>query len=108
MNIQRRFLMAAAASPWVAPFATLAQTPARLRRIGLLANASAQQHMPAPIEALREGLRALGYVEGSTLEIEYRWSEGKADRLPELAADLVRAKVELIVASGDEIGRAHV
>jgi putative ABC transport system substrate-binding protein len=106
MTIPRRLLVAAATSAWVAPFAGFAQTPARPRRIGVLANASAQPHMPAPIEALREGLRALGHVEGSTLEIEYRWAEGKADRLPELAADLVRAKVELIVASGDAPTRA--
>ena len=90
----------------VAPLAGRSQPPAQIRRIGLLVNASAEPRMPAPVEALREALRELGYVEGRTIEIEYRWSEGKAERLPELAADLVRAKVELIVAAGDAPTRA--
>ena len=50
------------------------------------------------VDGLIEGLRALGYVEGRNIRFEYRWAEGRFDRLPELAADLVRLKVDVIVA----------
>jgi putative ABC transport system substrate-binding protein len=79
---------------------------AKVPRIGLLAAGSPLPSLPRPIEALREGLRDLGYVEGRTIQIEYRWAEGKPERLPALATDLVRADVDLIVASGDAAIRA--
>ena len=94
-------LGAACAAVWVQ---SLAQGP--IARIGVLASASGLPQVPAPIQALREGLRALGYVEGRTLEIEYRWADGNAARLPELAAELVRSRVALIVATGDAPIRA--
>ena len=56
--------------------------------------------MVSRVEGLRAGLRDLGYVEGKNLVIEYRWAEGKAERLPELAAELVRLNVDLIVTHG--------
>ena len=62
--------------------------------------------MPRPVEALRRALRELGYIEGQTLQIDYRWAEGRAERLPELAAGLVSSRVDLIVASGDGAIRA--
>jgi putative ABC transport system substrate-binding protein len=89
-----------------APIVGRTQAPARVHRIGLLVNASAQPRMPPPVQALREALGELGYVEGRNIEIEYRWSEGRAERLPDLAAELVRAGVELIVAAGDAPTRA--
>jgi putative ABC transport system substrate-binding protein len=55
---------------------------------------------PARIEAFRQGLRELGYVEGKNIIIEWRYAEGKLDRLPALAAELVRLKVDIIVTSG--------
>jgi len=103
---RRPLIKAAAGSLLAVHLACLAQAPARMHRIGLLANASPQPRMPAPVEALRDALHELGYVEGRTIEIEYRWAEGKAERLPELAADLVRARVDLIVATGDTSIRA--
>jgi putative ABC transport system substrate-binding protein len=54
------------------------------------------------IEAFRQGLRELGYAEGRNVSIEYRWAEGRAERLQALAAELVRLKVDVIVASGVE------
>src|SRR4029453_14201547 len=52
------------------------------------------------VEALRAGLRDLGYVEGKNIVIEYRWAEGKYDRLPNLVAELVALKVDVIVTTG--------
>ena len=53
-------------------------------------------------EAIRQALRELGYIEGQNIAIEYRYAEGKRDRLPELAAELVRLKVDIIVVAGGD------
>ncbi len=58
------------------------------------------------VEGFRQGLRENGYVEGQNIAIEYRWAEGKLDRLPKLAADLVSHKVDIIVTHGDAAIRA--
>src|SRR5262249_60513196 len=76
--------------------ATHAQQPGKVHRIGYLAATTASAHARY-VEALRLGLHDLGYVEGENLAIEYRWAEDKYDRLPDLAAELVRMKVDLIV-----------
>jgi putative ABC transport system substrate-binding protein len=57
-------------------------------------------------EAVRQGLRELGYVEGRNIIMEYRYAEGKLDRLPDLAADLVRSKVDLIIVGGTRVALA--
>jgi putative ABC transport system substrate-binding protein len=81
-----------------------AQQPPKVPRIGFLgASISATV---ARTEAFRQGLRELGYVEGKNIVIEYRDAEGKLDRLPSLAADLVRLKVEVIVTGGSINTRA--
>src|SRR6266446_3521573 len=72
------------------------------RRIGLLGAASPDAYAPF-VAAFRSALNEAGYVEGRNLEIEFRWAEGHYDRLPELAADLVRSRVEVIVTSGGDI-----
>jgi putative tryptophan/tyrosine transport system substrate-binding protein len=72
-----------------------AQQPTKVPRIGYLV-ASNPSPASARIEAFRQGLRDLGYIEGQNLIIEYRYAEGKLDRLPELAAELVRLKVDAI------------
>lgn len=75
-----------------------AQQPKKIPRIGLLSpfppSGSALWH-----EAFRQGLRDLGWIEGQNIMIEYRYAEGRSDRLPDLAADLVRLKVDIIVTS---------
>ncbi len=86
-----------------------AQQPTKVHRIGFLISASAEgigsesenydatEHF---IEAFRQGLRELGYVEGKNFVLEIHWGEAKRDRLSNLAAELVRLKVDLIVAEG--------
>ena len=74
-----------------------AQQPKKLPRIGFLSAASSSA-ISARVEAFRQGLRELGYVEGKNIFIEWRFAEGKSDRLPSLAAEVVRLKVDLIVA----------
>ena len=75
-----------------------AQQPKKVARIGFLAApaATGYQHYTA---AFRQGLRELGYVEGQNIVIEYRWADGNYERLPDLAAELARLKVDLIVAA---------
>ena len=74
-----------------------AQQPKKVPRIGFL-NTASRTIASARMEAFRQGLRDLGYVEGQNIIIEYRYAEGKTDRLPDLAAELVRFKVDVIVA----------
>ena len=76
-----------------------AQQPTKIPRISYLTGNSPSTN-PARIEALRQGLRELGYMKGKNIIIEWRYAEGKADRLPALAAELVRLKVEVIVTTG--------
>ena len=73
----------------------------KVPRIGFLVPGSSST-FSARIEALRQGLRDLGYVEGKDIVIEYRYAEGKLERLPNLAAELIRLKFDLIVAAGSE------
>jgi len=81
-----------------APLATDAQQPSRVPRIGYLEFGTAAPGTSF-LEAFRQGLRDLGWVEGQNIAIEVRYAEGKRDQLPELAAELVRRKVDLIFAS---------
>jgi putative ABC transport system substrate-binding protein len=76
-----------------------AQQTNKVPRIGYL-SAARRSALAARTEAFRQGLRELGYVEGKDIVIEYRFAEGKLDRLSELAAELVRLKVDVIVATG--------
>jgi putative tryptophan/tyrosine transport system substrate-binding protein len=97
-------LLGGAAVAW--PLAVGAQQTAdKVHRIGLLSSVTAAGYA-RQLEALRQGLRELGYIEGKNLVIEYRWAEGKYDRLAELAAELVRLKVNLIVTHGTPGSRA--
>jgi len=76
-----------------------AQQPAKVPRIGFLSAASPSANT-ARIEAFRQGLHELGYVEEKNIVIEYRYADERFDRLPALAAELIRLKVEVIVTSG--------
>jgi putative ABC transport system substrate-binding protein len=81
-----------------------AQQPAKIPRIGCLLIAASPN--PARREAFRQGLRELGYVEGKNIIVEYRYAEGKLDRISVLAAELVRLKVDIIVTTGPTGTRA--
>lgn len=76
-----------------------AQPTGRVHRIGFLSPVASQPAPLPPVEALREGLRAEGFVEGRNLAVEWRFAEWKLERLPGLAAELVHLKVEVIVAA---------
>src|SRR4030095_15426686 len=78
---------------------TEAQQPAKVHRIGFLGNSTAALEANL-IGPFREGMSALGYIEGQNIFIEYRWAEGKYERFPELIGELVRLKVEIIVTAG--------
>jgi ABC-type uncharacterized transport system substrate-binding protein len=91
---RRTFVAGTGAVLLAAPLAAEAQPAGKVYRIGLLSPAS----QGLGIEAFREGLRALGYVEGHNIVIEYRSAEGRFDRLPDLSAQLVHLKVDVIVA----------
>jgi putative ABC transport system substrate-binding protein len=88
-----------------APLAAEAQPAGKIPHIGFLSTTSLSI-ISARIEALRQGLRELGYVEGRTIVIEWRSAEGKADLIPALAVELVRLKVDIIVAAGATDTRA--
>ncbi len=103
---RRTFLGTLAGSLLAAPLAARADQTADATRIGYL-SLSRSSFTARFLEAFRQGLRELGYLEGRNIVVEYRWAEGGSAQLPELAADLVRLNVRLIVAvSNREIAAA--
>lgn len=84
----------------VAPLAADAQQPGTVFRIGFLSGGALPSEAERPPSALRQALQGLGYVEGKNVIFEGRWAEGKIDRLPDLAAELVRGKVDVIITIG--------
>jgi putative tryptophan/tyrosine transport system substrate-binding protein len=101
---RRAFLTTLAGGLLAAPLAAEAQQTGKVPSIGYLSGPSLSANA-ARIEALRQGLRELGYVEGKNLVIEWRSADGKLDRLPGLAAELVHLKVAVIVTSGGALTR---
>jgi len=101
MIARRAFLRTLAGSLLAAPVAAEAQQPAKVARIGFLGPETVSGSK-SRVDALRAGLRDLGYVEGKNIVIEFRWAEGKYDRLPDLATELVRLNVDVLVAAGEK------
>ncbi len=95
---RRTFLAGTGAVVLTAPLAVQAQQAKKVWRIGFLAAGTAPTSLAKG--PFRQGLHDLGYVEGRDFVMEYRWAEGHPDRLPELAAELVRAHVDVIVTGG--------
>src|SRR5262244_2215574 len=107
--MNRRYLgivVAALGLLLTAPLAADAQQAGKVPRIGFLSLTSPSDRPPL-LDAFRQGLREVGWVEGQNIVIDYRYAEGRVDRLPDLAAELVRLKVDLIVASaGTQVATA--
>jgi len=82
-------------------FSAEAQQPRRIPIVGMLRVGSPPDPL---VEEFRQGLNDLGYIEGKNIAIEYRWAEGKPDRIPELVTELVRLKVDVILVAGGAIG----
>jgi putative ABC transport system substrate-binding protein len=101
MPNRREFLSAAMASLLSVPLAAEGQHAWKVPRVGFLSAQSASDpQAQRALDVFRQSLRELGYMEGQSVAIEYRWAEGKPERLPELATELVRLKVDVIVTAG--------
>src|SRR5262249_3831998 len=93
-------LLGGAAAAW--PIAVRAQQPGKLPIIGFL-GVSTPSAFGQWVAAFVQRLRELGWIEGRTIAIEYRWAEGRSERFPEIAAELVRLKVNVIVTTGGAV-----
>ena len=100
---RRTFIRSTAGSLLAVPLAAVAQQPKNVPVIGYLIERSGPTAFD---EAFRRGLRELGYSEGRNIVVEYRWADGKPERLPALAAELVKMKVDVLVTSGTAGGLA--
>jgi putative tryptophan/tyrosine transport system substrate-binding protein len=97
--VRRRAFLALVGTAAFAPFRAAAQGPNNQPRIGFLGNSTPTLEARL-VDSFRKGLSDLGYVEGRSISIEYRWAEGDYDRLPSLVRDLVKSKVAMIVTAG--------
>lgn len=102
---RRTFIGSVTGGFFVASLSAPAQQAGKVYRIGILETIPAARNA-ANIDALRKGLRELGYVEGRNLVIEYRSADGHAERFPALASELVRLKVDLVVTRGTPAAKA--
>ena len=98
---RRAFLSTLSAGLLTAPLAAHAQQAGKVPRIGYLGGTSPSDR-PLLLDAFRQGLRELRWVEGQNIVVDYRYAEGRLDRLPDLAAELVRLKVDVIVSLGTQ------
>jgi putative ABC transport system substrate-binding protein len=94
--VRRREFITFLAGAGVWPLATRAQAPPKFPRVGYVGAAS-RTAMSHAFEAFRQGLKELGYVEGQTIALEVRWAEGRMERIPELVAELVGLKIDVLV-----------
>lgn len=100
-NMRRREFILLTGSAALCSFSAHAQQAGKVPRIGYLGVTSASDR-PALLDAFRQGLRELGWIEGQNIVIDYRFAEGRLDRLPDLAAELVRLKVDVVVSLGTQ------
>jgi len=100
MNPKFFWLITAIFVPLLSP--ADAQQSKKVPRIGFLAATSASSNF-ARVEAFRQGMHELGYIEGQNIIVEYRYAEDKPEQVPNLVAELIRHKVEVIVARADRV-----
>jgi putative ABC transport system substrate-binding protein len=105
MNNRRKLVIALGAGALTAPLAAEAQQAGQVSRIGYLSSGSPSNEKPRD-DAFRQSLRQLGYFEGKNVVIEYRYADGKLTQLPDLAAELVRLRVDVVVTGGGPPSRA--
>src|SRR5215471_1446578 len=98
-GIGRRAFIGVLAGIVGVPLVAEAQPPTKLPRIGFLGTPSAE-YIKGPVAAFEQALRELGYVGGKSIVIEYRYADGRSERLPNLATELVRLRVDILVAVG--------
>src|SRR3954454_9847008 len=98
MNNRRKLVIALGASTLTVPFATFAQQPGKVGRIGFLSPFPIASDQQLPV--FKQQLRNSGHVEGKTFTLDYLSAEGNYDRLPALAAELVKRNVDVILAAG--------
>jgi len=96
---RRHFLLTSLAGALAAPVAARAQQAGKVYRIGFLGNQNAVL-LGASLQAFRQGLRELGWVEGQNVAIDYRWADGDLEQLPALASDLIKSPIDVIVVAG--------
>jgi putative ABC transport system substrate-binding protein len=96
---RREFITLLGGAAAALPLAARAQQPGKVARVGFLGTSSMSLERPL-VDAFRQKLQELGHVEGKNIAIEYRWAEGQDERLPRLAADLVRLQPDVIVTTG--------
>ena len=94
--MKRREFIALFSGAAILPLAVAAQPPPRIPRVGFL-GASSPTATGRNLDVLRQGLRALGYVEGQTIALEVRWAEGRPERLSELVVELLRLEIDVLV-----------
>ena len=97
---RREFIAGIAGGLLAAPLAVEARQAGKVYRIGILGQKAADPEEARQWQAFRSGLRERGWIEGGNILIESRWTEGNLARLPELAADLIRLRVDVIVTRG--------
>ena len=102
---RRDLIMLLGAAATAGPLAAHAQQPAKIARIGFL-GATTAAGIESRLERFRAGLRDLGHVEGENIFIDFRWAEGKYARLAQFAAELIRLKVDVLLANGTDGTRA--
>lgn len=98
-STRRKLLIALGAGLIGAPFGTRAQPAGKMFQVGYVGNSTPSVEA-ALVEAFRQGLRERGYAEGKNIVVHYRWAEGRIDRMPDIVADLIRLRVDVLVMAG--------
>ena len=99
MNRRKLGRFALSAMLFALSFPVGAQQPAQISRIGFVSSTGSPNNPGANIEAFRQGMRELGYVEGKNIQVEYRYIEGKSQRTPSLVSELIQLKVDVLISA---------